>query len=103
MLRIVPILLVFAVACGGSSQEPVTARVIVTDVRVSADGRTVESLTVRKDDGEDLTMRLGDNIDPAIWGASHLLSHAGLGTMGIKIGVIYVRTADSVIVTQLSE
>ena len=103
MLWVAPILLVVAVACGGNSQEPVSARVIVTDVQVSADGKTVESLTVRTDDGAELTMRLGDDIDPAIWGASHLLSHAGLGTLGIKIGVTYVRTTESVIATQLSE
>ena len=104
MLWVVPILLVVAVACGGSSREPVSARVIVTDVQVSADGKTVESLTVRTDDGEELTMRLGDDIEPAIWGASHLLSHADLGkTLGIKIGVTYVRTTDSVIAIQLSE
>ena len=104
MRWIVPILLGFAVACGGSSQEPVTARVIVVDVQVAADGKTVESLTVRTDDGEEITMRLGDDIEPAIWGAFHLLSHADLGkNLGIKIGVTYVRTNDSVIATRLSE
>ena len=103
ILWVVPILLIVTVACGGNSREPVSARVIVTDVQVSADGKTVESLTVRTDDGEEITMRLGDDIDPAVWGASHLLTHAGLGALGIQIGVTYVRTTESVIATQLSE
>lgn len=56
------------------------------------------------DDGEELTMRLGDEIEPEIWDPPHLLSHAGLGkSLGLKIGVTYVRRTDSVIVTQLSE
>ncbi len=81
MLWAVPILLLLAAACGGSSetpipQEPVSARVIVTDVQVSADDKRVESITVLTDDGEGLTMRLGDEMEPAIWGPSHLLSHA---------------------------
>ena len=108
-LRAVPILLVIAAACGGSPetpipQETVSARVIVTDVQVSADDKRVESITVLTDDGEELTMRLGDEIEPAIWGPSHLLSHAGLGkSLGLKIGVTYVYTTDSMIATQLSE
>jgi len=109
MLWAVPILMVIAAACGGSSetpipQEPVSARVIVMEVQVSADNKRVESITVVTDDGEELTMSLGDEIEPAIWGPSHLLSHAGLGkSLGLKIGVTYVRTIDSVIATQLSE
>ncbi len=110
MLWTVPIMLVTAAACGGSSetpisQEPVSARVIVTDVRVSSDDKRVESITVLTDDGAQLTMRLGDEILPAIWVPSHLLSHAGLGkSLGLKIGATYVHiTADSVIATKLSE
>ncbi len=110
MLWAAPILLVIAAACGGSSetaipQDPVSARVIVTDVQVSADDKRVESITVLTDDGEELTMRLGDEIEPAIWGPSHLLSHAGLGkSLGLKIGATYVHiTTDSVIATKLSE
>ena len=89
---------------GSVPQEPVSARVIVTDVQVSADDKRVESITVLTDSGEEITMRLGDEIEPAIWGPSHLLSHADLGkSLGLKIGVTYVHTTDSVIATQLSE
>ena len=100
--------LVIAAACGGTSetpisQEPVSARVIVMDAQVSADDKRVESITVLTDDGEEITMRLGDEIDPAIWGPPHLLSHAGLGKLGLKIGVTYVHINESVIATQLSE
>ncbi len=110
ILWLPPVLMVIAAACGGSSetpipQEPVSARVIVTDVQVSSDDKRVESITVLTDDGAELTMRLGDEIEPAIWGPSHLLSHAGLGkSLGLKIGATYVHiTTDSVIATKLSE
>ena len=109
ILWVVPILLHIATGCGGGSDSPspmgpVSARVIVTDVQVSADGNRVESITVVTDDGEELTMRLGEGIEAAMWGPPHLLSHAGLGkSLGLKIGDTYVRTTNSVIATQLSE
>lgn len=103
------ILLLVWAACGGGSQaaapqEPVSARVIVTDVQVSADGEKVEYITVRIDDGKELTLRLGDNIDPANWDPLHLLSHAGLGkSLGLKIGVVYVQRPDAVVAIKLTE
>lgn len=109
MLWALPILLVIAAACGGGSepailQKTVSARVIVTDVQVSADDKRVDSITVLTDDGEELTMRLGDEIEPALWGPPHLLSHAGLGkSLGLKIGVTYVHINESVVATELSE
>lgn len=64
------IMLVVSAACGGGSEaadprEPVSARVIVTDVQVSADGERAESITVRTYDDKEIAMRLGDNIDPS--------------------------------------
>lgn len=109
LLCVIPILLVVSATCGGNSEaaaprEPVSARVIVTDVQVSADGERVEYITVRIDDDKELSLRLGENIDPAIWGPSHLLSHAGLGkSLGLKIGVTYVQTAESVVAIELTE
>ena len=108
------ILLVVLAGCGGSEtavpQEPVSVRVIVTDVQVFTDvqvlpvGERVEYITVRIDDNRELTMRLGDNIDPAVWGAPHLLTHIGLGrSLGLKIGVTYVETSESVVATELTE
>ena len=77
------------------------AWVIATDVQLSADDKMVESITVLIDNGEELTMRLGDEVEGAIWGPSRLLSHVGLGKcLGLKIGVTYVRTTDSLIATQ---
>ena len=105
----VPIMLAVGAACGGSSETPVSnqsvsARVIVTDVQVSADDKRVEYITVLTDDGEEITMKLGEEIEPAAWGPSHLLSHADLGkSLGLKIEVTYVRTNDSVTATHLSE
>ena len=108
-LHILSILLVLSAACGGEpgaafSQEPVSDRVIVTGVQVSADGESVEYITVRTDDGKELSLRLGEDIDPEMWLPSHLLSHVGLGkSLGLKIGITYVRTSDSMIATELSE
>ena len=105
----VPIMLVAGAAFGGSSdivisQEPVSARVFVTDVQVSIDETRVESITVVTDDREKITMILGREIDPAAWDPSYLLSHAGLGkSLGLKIEVTYVRTDESVTATKLSE
>ena len=101
--------LIVGSACGGSSEttlynEPVTARVVVTDVQVSADDSKVESITVLTDDGEEITMTLGEEIEPAAWGPSHLLSHVGLGkALGLKIEVTYIRGNESVTATNLSE
>lgn len=109
MLWVVPVLLIAGAACGGGSDaavsnEPVSARVIVTDVQVSADDQRVEYITVLTDDGEEITMRLSGDIEPAAWDPSHLLSHAALGrTLGLKIEVTYVRADGSVTVTKLSE
>ena len=102
------ILLTVLAACGGGSEaaaprEPVSARVIVTNVQVSADGERVESIRVRTDDDKEIAMRLGDNIDPAIWGPPHLLSHAGLGkSLGMKIAVTYVETSETVVAIELT-
>ena len=109
MLLVVPIMIAVAAACGGSADttvydQPVSARVVVTDVQVSPDETRVESITVLTDDGEEITMKLGAEIEPLAWGPPHLLSHAGLGkSLGLKIEVTYVRTGDSVTVIKLSE
>lgn len=109
ILWAIPIMLAAGAACGGSSEtsvynEPVSARVIVTDVQVSADETRVEAITVLKDDGEEITMTLGEEIEPTAWAPPHLLSHAALGkSLGLKIEVTYIRTDGSVTATKLSE
>ena len=109
MVWVVPVLLLVGTACGGSSEttdssESVSARVIVTDVEVSADDKRVEYITVLTDDGEEITMELGEEIEPAVWSPSHLFSHAGLGkSLSLKIEVAYVRTNGSVTATKPSE
>jgi len=76
----------------------------VTDVQVSPDETTVESITVLTDDGDEITMKLGAEIEPLAWGPPHLPSHAGLGrSLGLKIEVTYVRTEESVTAINLSE
>ena len=102
-------LIVLSAACGGNpansiSQGPVSARVIVTDVQVSDDGEKVEYITVRTEDGKEFSLRLGEDIDPEMWLPPHLLSHVGLGkSLGLKIGVTYISTSGTMIVTELSE
>ncbi len=109
LIRAAPIMLAAVVACGGGSgaavfDVPVPARVIVTSVQVSADDELVEYITVLMDNGEEITMKLGEEIDPAAWDPGHLLAHAGLGeSLGLKIGVTYIRTAELVVAIQLSE
>ena len=105
----IPVLMMVVAACGGSSQdgvtdEPTSARVIVIGVQVSSDGQRVESITIRTDEGKDLQMRLGKNIDPAMWEPLHLQSHQGLGeSLGLKIGVTYMQTPEGIVATALSE
>ena len=58
------LMMVVLAACGGSTQdgvtdEPTTARVLVTEVQVSSAGDRIESITIRTDEGKDLHMRLG--------------------------------------------
>lgn len=58
------ILLVVLAACGGGSeaavpQGPISARVIVTDVQVSADGERVEYITVSIDDDKKIIAASG--------------------------------------------
>ena len=69
LLGSIPILMLVVVACGSNApepifDEPISARVIVTNVELSTDGDRVESITVRTDDGRELPMRLADDIDP---------------------------------------
>ena len=104
------ILVVFAVACGSSarqepeSNEPVSARVVVKAIKVSAEGDRVESITFLTDDGKELTMPLDEGIDPAIWGPRHLQGHIQLGkTLGFKVGIKYIQTRDKNIVIELTE
>ncbi len=95
--------MVVSAACGGSTQdgvtdEPTTARVLVAEVQVSSAGDRVESITIHIDDGNVLNLRLGENIDPAMWETLHLQSHQGLGeSLGLKIGVPYMETPQGIV------
>ena len=109
LICLIPVLMVVVAACGGNPQEPisdepVSARVIVTEVRLSPDQNRVDSITVRTDDGRELFMHLSDDIDPAMWEPLHLQSHQGLGkSLGLKIGVTYMQTPEGLVATALSE
>ena len=58
----------------------------------------------KTDEGKDLQMRLGENIDPAMWEPLHLQNHQGLGkSLGLKIGVTYMKNPEGIIATAISE
>ena len=109
LLCVVLVVVVALVACSRSSaqlpvsDEPVFAKVIVTDVVLSEDESQVESITVRIDDGDEVQMRMDDDIDLTLWGPRHLLGHVQAGTLGITIGVTYVVTSEGVIAIEFSE
>ena len=89
---------------GLGSDAPVSARVIIAGVPVSDQDDRVLSITVRTYAGEEMSLRLSDDINPADWDPMHRQGHQGLGeSLGLKIEVTYVRTNESVTATQLSE
>ena len=102
-------MLALIVACGAGfpglgSDGPVTARVIIADVKVSDQEDRVLSITVRTDAGEEMSLRLSDDINPADWDPMHLKAHQGLGeSLGLKIGVTYVRTPEGLLATEIIE
>jgi len=108
-MRVLIIVLLALLACSRTSaqlpvsDEPVFAKVIVTDVVLSENESQVESITVRIDDGDEVQMRMDDDIDLTLWGPQHLLGHVQAGTLGITIGVTYVVTSDGVFAIEFSE
>lgn len=100
--------MVLVVACGGSPQqpisdEPVSARGIVTEVQLLPGADRADSITVRTDDGQELFMLSSANIDPGMWDPIHLQGHQKLGELGVQIGVTYTRTPEGIVATALSE
>ena len=69
-LFVVPVVLVIIAACSAGSvqlpvsDDPVFAKVIVTNLVISEDESRVESITARIDDGDEVDMRLSSDIDP---------------------------------------
>ncbi|MCH7706356.1 MAG: hypothetical protein IIB33_04845 [Chloroflexi bacterium] len=61
----------------------------------------MESIDIRTADGEELTLELSDEIDPAAWSPEHLQGHVGAGQLGIQIGVKY--RSDNMVATELFE
>lgn len=102
-------LLVLLAACGGNppaslTDEPISARFAVIDVKVSAEGARVESIVLLSGDGKELRMVLAEDIDPAIWGPRNLQGHVESGkALGFKVGVTYVQTPNGQTVIELTE
>ena len=61
----------------------------MTAVQVSEGGQRVGSIDVRTEDGKELSLELGEEIDTAFWSPQHLQAHEALGNLGIQIGVTY--------------
>ena len=71
---------------------------------MSPDGQQVESIMVRTEDGKELSLRLREEIDPAVWSPQHLQGHVQGGkSLGLTIGVEYTETDEGRIATRLSE
>ena len=84
--------------------EPVSARVIVTGLSLSADGKSVESITVRTEDEMERVLRLGTDINPTTWGPAHINGHMETGkAFGFTIGVNYVETSEGTVAIGLFE
>ena len=109
ILLLTTILAILPAGCGSSSQEPVSdepsfARVIVTKLQLSTDGGKVDSITVRTDEGENFSVTLGGNIDPAAWSPRHLEGHIQLGeAIGATIGIKYIQTTNGEVAIELTE
>ncbi len=89
---------------GLHSDSSTSVRAVVTKVNVSAEGARVVSIAVRTEAGDELTMRLSESIDPALWAPRHLQAHMRLGqTLGATIGIKYIQTPEAKVVTELSE
>lgn len=84
--------------------ESLNARVIVTDLSLSADGKSVESITVRTEDEMELVLRLGTDINPTTWGPAHIRGHMETGkAFGFTIGVNFVETSEGPVAIEFSE
>ena len=83
VLAMASVILMFWSGCGGSSQEPRSdepffSRMVVTEMRLSADGDRVETVNVPTDGGEDLSLSLSQDIDSIAWSAKHISGHIRL-------------------------
>ena len=101
LTSVIGVALIGVAACMGG---PTDVRGIVTEVLVSEDGQRVVSIVLRTESGDDLSLALGDGIDPAIWDAKHLEGHLRLGeTLGFTIGVTYTEEEDERVAIELIE
>ena len=89
---------------GNGSEGPVSVRAIVTAIELSEDGLKVETITIRIDEEDELSLRISDEIDPTVWSPVHLQGHVQLGQgLGFTIGVRYQDSSDQKVAVELSE
>ena len=89
---------------GNASEGPISVRAIVTAIGLSNDGLKVETITIRTDEGDVLSLRVSDEIDPTVWSPVHLEGHIQLGQgLGFTIGVLYQGGSDQKVAVELSE
>ncbi len=103
-LLIVPIV---TVACGGTAEDDavtdaqtVSVQAVVTDIRLADDGKNAASIKIQTEEGKEFDVRIGDQIDPTVWGLPHLQGHKQLGH---RIGVTYQQTPQGKVVIEFSE
>ena len=101
------VILVLLTSCGNGgirSEGPISVRAIVTALELSNDGLKVETITIRTDEGDVLSLRISDEIDPTVWSPVHLEGHIQLGQgLGFTIGVQYQDSSDQKVAVELSE
>ncbi len=103
VLLIAPIV---TIGCGRTAEEesakaqPVSVRATITAIRPAADGTSVASLTITTQGGNVFEVRIGDQIDPNIWGLPHFQGHKRLGG---PIGVTYQQTSQGMVVVEFFE
>ena len=94
-------------SCGNGdngSEGPISVRAIVTALELSNDGLKVETITIRTEEGDVLSLRISDEIDPTVWSPVHLEGHIQLGQgLGFTIGVRYQESSDQKVAVELSE
>ena len=98
VLLIVPMV---PIGCGETAKEGVVSvRATVTDVRPAADGQNVASIKIKIEDGKEIEVRIGEQINQTVWGMPHLQGHRQLGH---RIGVKYQETPQGRVAVEFSE
>ena len=96
VLLLIPMVVV---GCGGTDQA-VSVRAKIDDIRLAADGERVVSIKIKTEAGKAYDLSIGDQIDQTVWGLPHLQGHKRFGNY---ITVKYQNSARGREVVELSD